>query len=129
MKRVDIEAPLRLTRGFWTIYVALFVPVLWLTWPVYSHLPLYAQIAGIVLFPFLAAVVSYCTLYFVLATVTGTPAEKYRARLLVVGVLVVAVLSVFLQRTHNGTDSMFWDLAAGAALVIASRFFLKKPAN
>ena len=69
MKPIDINGPLRLPRSFWLAYGLLLGPVAWLSYPLYSDLPLYSKIAGLLFFPFSTAVLLYCLCLFSIAVV------------------------------------------------------------
>jgi len=50
---------LKLDKGFWVTYAIVGPMTGIVAWPVLSELPLYSQIAGCLLLPFLAAVIVY----------------------------------------------------------------------
>ena len=71
-----IDEPVRLTRGFWLLYLTTLVPVLWLTLPYFHELPTYSLVAAALLFPFLSALFVYVFYHFAHALVSDFAAQR-----------------------------------------------------
>ena len=59
MKPSALQQPVRLDRWFWAVYFVCLPIVLWLSPPWKWDFPLYAKIAGGLLFPFLFSLAAY----------------------------------------------------------------------
>jgi hypothetical protein len=121
MNAADLEKPLRLTRGFWITYAVLALPVVWIALRALAGLPAYAQIAGILFFPFAAAIVGHCSFHVIAAAFTGTQEERRHGRfLLIVVVLVVGVrLAARWLVDQTGHSGLVWSVVAVAGLFVA----------
>jgi len=93
MKTLDIDRPIRLTWPFWLTYLAVFVPVLFLAKPILTQLPLYARVAGILVLPFLAAVLFYSSFQFFVAVVFGGREQRIKFRGFLLAALGTAVVA------------------------------------
>ena len=128
MNAADLEKPLRPTRGFWITYGVLALPVLWFVQQRLAGFPVYAQIAGILFFPFAAAVVGFCSFQVIAAAFTGTKENRRHGRLLLVAILLVVGVRLaarwFVDQT--GHSGLVWSVLVMAGLVLAI-LSLKRP--
>ncbi len=67
MKVPAIDDPIRLGRPFLAVYLVVFGPCAFVLRPLRWGLPWYSELSGLVLPPFLVAIVVYCSALFVLS--------------------------------------------------------------
>ena len=75
-KTGTLDQPFKLSLDFWAAYLLLGIPTLWITKPWAWNLPVISKAAGIVFFPFAAAIVCYCPVLLALAVIRGDSKEK-----------------------------------------------------
>src|SRR4051812_36640942 len=76
MKIPAIDEPIRLGAVFWAAYCAMAIPSLWLLKPWAWGPPVVSQIAGAVLPPFLATIILYSFVLFVLSLSSNLRGQK-----------------------------------------------------
>jgi hypothetical protein len=121
--RMRIDEPIRLTRGFWLLYLVTLGPVLWLTQPSLHDLPGYARVAAALLLPFLSALVAYLFYHFMRALVTDFAGQ--RVAFVSFAVVLCAVLIALTIAWYSGDfENLPWKYSFAAAFTSQLLFAL-----
>jgi hypothetical protein len=115
---VDIDSPIRLDRTFWIIYVLVGLPCLFFIRPFFADDPLTTRVAGIILLPFLIAVVIYTFALFVAAVFFGGPIQRRKFFAFVITMGIVSIMFGIEWAVSGFKDSRWSTPAIGSFVAI-----------
>jgi hypothetical protein len=129
MKTLGIDQPIKLGLGFWITYGVLALPAFLTTKSWLWDGPMYSRIAGLLLLPFLAAILVYSLFLFSKAVVLGGPKVR-RNFWLFLAIMACAATFLwlcYLQYGPNHGYSYVGAIAAFSASLAYHRLRAKTP--